>query len=120
MPTRAVDKVAHQGGPTTRGSGWVAPPPPSVVVLDLWPFLYNMWVFFLFFFHHPPINHALQTPRPGAESAESGPGSLRCLFIAIDLHDHHVPESSEGGTPGLADDAREWLVSPPRRPLLSS
>ena len=70
--------------------------------------------------HQPPINHALQTPRPGAESAESGPGSLRCLFIAIDLHDHHVPESSEGGTPGLADDAREWLVSPPRRPLLSS
>ena len=63
--------------------------------------------------HQPPINHALQTPRPGAESAESGPGSLRCLFIAIDLHDHHVPESSEGGTPGLADDAREWLVSPP-------
>ena len=72
-----------------------SPPPPSVVVLDLWPFLYNMWVFFLFFLHHSsfitlasrraavrfglgvidgplslshqsPINHALRSSRTAA------------------------------------------------------
>ena len=57
-------KVAHQVQ-QRRAAVIDEPPPSSVVVLDLWPFLYNMWVFFFFFLHHPPLHHFSFTPGIG-------------------------------------------------------